>query len=225
MLELVVDAVLRGTRDLGTIAKSLGVTAGVVRSLLHGLEGLEVRGDEVVVTDNVSLAVSALARGVPLRTVSRHLTWREFEEEVRRVLEAYGFVTFRNVSLTRGGRRLEVDVIGFSRSYALIVDCKHWKASAVSRLTPAAVRHRERAVALLRSVRFAELAVRGGFVRGYAIPVLVTLASSYRGVLEGVTVVPVQHLRGFLNELDTVVYELPRHAYRAPRGGLAAQPR
>lgn len=212
MLELVLESILKGTNDVNSLAKIYGVSRGQLRELLKGLDGISLSEERIVIDNKVRLIVSALNRGVPPNLLSRYLTWREFEDEVSRILSVNGYTVYSNL-IFRTTRRWQVDVVAFSGSKILVIDCKHWKKVSKYGLEDAASNHYQRALGLSKSVKLAELALKSNFEEGHLIPVIVVLSSSYKGIMNGVFVVPIQYFEGFLREIDFVTEEAEKISF------------
>lgn len=86
-------------------------------------------------TPDEKLAGLALcARGERPETVSKALSWKDFEGFCSEILRSRGFLVRENVMLRKP--RAQVDVFAASRSLSLAVDCKHWaRAPSHSSLT------------------------------------------------------------------------------------------
>jgi len=216
------ELLLRGRcESLEELSKALGRPREAVASLLRKLGGVEVvEGGRVVVKSRVLLAASAVELGASPHIVSSLLSWKEFEEEVARILEAFGASCTTNFRITLP-RRLEADVVAVKGASVLVVDCKHWssRVSSPSKLEAAASRHAERVELLASSRDFVKLSCReappGACVRAY--PIVVTLAQKSWGQVAGAVVVPISKLRGFLEEFEGLKYDLPHKVIECPK--------
>ena len=207
----VVEVLLReGTRDcidLEEISKKLftrrTLVERAVERLLEAQGGvfLERRGDCVVVKDALGLALAAVRLGVPENVVARGLDWRLFEEYAARALREAGYSVYRGLRVAgRGG--LELDVLGLGERVGVAIDCKHWEPryTAPSRLREAARRHLERLGRL--EAFWDKLRLPTGCWK--IVPALLVLREHVPRLLEGVLVVPVSRLRGFIEEIPVL---------------------
>ena len=126
------------------------------------------------------------------------MSWGEFEEFTRDILENFDFlVEFRKVFEFRG-RKYEIDVVGHRKDLILCLDCKLYKKgkSRVSALKRQARIHYERTKALekLEGKR--------------CIPIVVTFLDDSLLFEENCIFVPVEKLNDFLNNLDFYLEEL-----------------
>uniref|UniRef100_A0A7J3ZKT1 Restriction endonuclease type IV Mrr domain-containing protein n=1 Tax=Fervidicoccus fontis TaxID=683846 RepID=A0A7J3ZKT1_9CREN len=224
-IEEIARVILQGrARDLAELSRLVGKSSKIVLDELMKLQGVSVEGGIITVSSKVMLAVSAIELGASPLAVSSFLNWREFEEEVKRILEEYGARCTLNFRISRP-KRAQVDVIGVKDNLVLVVDCKHWnpRATSPSRLQHAAEEHKERVGTLARSSEFVRLVCRSitpSFSSSLVLPVLITLSQRTRGVLGGAIIVPIGLLRGFLAEIDSLKYELPHITVRCPRLGM-----
>lgn len=176
--------------ELGRCSELGGRVKPVVRSLVEaGIAELE--GDVLLAPEGIRVlaALQAMREGVDIGSVSRRLTWRDFESLTASVMEGSGFKIWRGF---RVHKVLEVDVIGVDTGFALVIDCKHWMLYSPSKLREAGFRQR------MRVRRLFELGVADGLKFTEALPVLVILQRA--GGLEagGSCIVPVSGLREFI---------------------------
>lgn len=171
---------------------------------------LEEGGEEarICIPNPVEAALEAAKMGAPENLVTRFLDWRSFEAYTAKALEEAGFQVYRNIRVT-WPKPFEVDVVGLDKpaKLAVAVDCKHWnpRNSSPSRLREAARRHRERVEKLARYWW------KTGLPKGKwtIIPALIILREHNTPKLtEGVLVVPVSKIKGFLQELPQLA-QLP----------------
>ena len=76
--------------------------------------------------DRMKLALLALQRGCDIESISKSISWRDFEALTSEVLGVYGYLTKTNIHLSKPSR-IEIDVIGINNKLAIVADCKHWK--------------------------------------------------------------------------------------------------
>ena len=135
----------------------------------------------------------AINGNITVESLSKLLTWDQFEKLTALIVESNGFSVNLNYRI---GRR-EIDVLAHNGRYLLGIDCKHWKRMSGSAISRAAQMQKERVRLALRS--FKEL-------RGIAV--IVTLYDGGYFLINGVPVVPIDKLIGFLNELDGYINQL-----------------
>lgn len=139
------------------------------------------------------IAVTLVSIGVDPETVSKALSWRDFESFCADIVRAEGYEARENVTLTKP--RAQIDVIARSDSFVITMDCKHW-----SRLGPSALRTIARAQ-LRRSRLVREQKGTGRLPIASAV---LTLFDHKVRFAEGVAIVPVMALRSFLQSLESV---------------------
>ncbi len=210
-LSLIIDSLLRsGSLELKLLSSAYGVQYDVLKSALMKLDGLSIQDEKVVVDNRLALSLSFIRMGGDPLIVSRHLTWRDFEEEVSRLLIGFGYKVVRGYRL-KTPRRGEIDVLASSDKCNVIsIDCKHWsyRSMSKSKLIYAARRHLERTGCLQRDLFLKNILVEKCMKKSvFVVPVLVTLHEKLMGVLEGVVIVPIFYFRSFINEL----YKLPEN--------------
>lgn len=145
-------------------------------------------------SDRLYAAMLALQMGCDIEQVSEHLSWRDFEKLAAEVLGSLGYQTQTNVQLTNP--RMEVDVVGVSSSFAIAVDCKHWKRNNLSSIASFSKKQAARAERLLdRKVSL-------------AVPMILTLHSESVSFTGGVPVVPVHKFRSFVVEVKGFLPEI-----------------
>ncbi|MEZ0247708.1 MAG: nuclease-related domain-containing protein [Thermoproteus sp.] len=139
------------------------------------------------------LIYRALERGVQLdlSSLSRQLSWQEFEEVILHILEGWGYSARRGVRLNCGGHRAEFDVVAWSKKYVLAIEAKHWKYGG-GKWAEVARSHAEKTRRCLEGLR--PLAPR-------VVPIVVTL-TSIGAVVEGVPVLSISLLPDFLRNID-----------------------
>ncbi|MGC9072362.1 MAG: restriction endonuclease [Acidilobus sp.] len=198
---------LGGCPTLDAIAGASGLTQSRVRLYLEELApsgGVEPLGDGACVVNKALLVAYAIRLGADPTRLSRHLSWRDFEVLVATALSEAGFTVVRGLRLPgKGG--MEIDVTGAKGRLGVAVDCKRWayRVSSPSRITTAARAQRVRAERLaLKWDEFGLPPVR------VIVPALVVLREDLPRFAEGVAVVPALALRGFIEELDSVVGEV-----------------
>lgn len=137
-------------------------------------------------------ALVALKLGVTPGTVARHLGWKDFERFCALIFRSRGYEVRENITLTKP--RAQIDVIATGSSYVLCVDCKRWKKD----LAPAALRRiasaQKRRSALLRANRKELKPI---------LSAILSLSAPAGSFVDGVAVVPIGALTGFLDSLES----------------------
>ena len=81
--------------------------------------------------DKMKLAMLALQRGCDIESISKSISWKDFEALTSEILGLYGYLTKTNIRLSKPSR-IEIDVIGINNNkLAIVADCKHWKRSSL----------------------------------------------------------------------------------------------
>ncbi len=127
-----------------------------------------------------------------LETVSEESVWQNFERLAAFIFEQNNFRVKVNTVKTLNKKRRQYDVIAWKNDQTFLVECKKWAGNRyrLSALKKAIEQHKER-------TSFYE-----GITQVEAIPIIVTLIEEEIHVYEGVPIVPVSKLDGFINELD-----------------------
>jgi len=136
----------------------------------------------------VLAALAQIRAGRDPESVSKGLTWSEFEEFCAEAIEAAGYAVRRNVILRRPRRQL--DILAESPTMGLSIDCKHWRRSVGTATL-------ER-LASAQAERTRQYKARLDAPEKGILPVLLTLVDNGARVVRGVPVVPLFALRDFL---------------------------
>ncbi|MGC9117397.1 MAG: NERD domain-containing protein [Thermoproteus sp.] len=128
-----------------------------------------------------------------LAKLSRLLSWQDFEEVLMYIFEGWGYSVQRGVRLDCGGRRVEFDVVAWSRERVLVVEAKHWKYGG-GRWATVARSHLEKVAGCLDKLK--SLAPR-------VLPVVITL-TFISDIVEGVPVLSIALLADFLRNIDNL---------------------
>jgi len=127
-----------------------------------------------------------------LETISEESVWQNFERLAAFIFEQNDFRVKVNTVKTLNKKRRQYDVIAWKNNQTFLVECKKWAGNRyrLSALKKAVEQHKERTT-------FYE-----GITQVEAVPVIVTLIEEEIRVYEGVPIVPVSKLNGFIGELD-----------------------
>jgi len=190
------------------INKELRVPASLVERLLRKLQSddlIYLHGSIVQASSvqRLRLAVRGLESGGDIERVSGFLQWKEFEGMAAVALESNGYTVVRNLHFKHGGRRWEIDIVGWKSPIVVCLDCKDWhhglQGSAAEKI---AEQQTERTRALVMSLP--NPAVKIEFLScGTAkfVPAVLSLTFDKFKFYKGVPVVPVLQLQDFLNQL------------------------
>ena len=191
------------------------VASDIAGKLLKRLENeglITIRNDFVEATgDNrLRLAVKAISLGADVEHVSLLLRWQEFEDIAAVALERNGYITAKNVRFKHGGRKWEIDVVGFRKPLVLCVDCKRWQRgltpSALGKIVEAQV---TRARALADTLPSPSLKLECVKWSGAKfVPIILSLVPSSFKFYDEVPVVSVLQLQDFLVQLPAYVGSL-----------------
>jgi hypothetical protein len=130
-----------------------------------------------------------------LAVVSEEVVWQNFERLAAFIFEKNNFRVKVNTVKTYQKTKRQYDVIAWKGNQTFLVECKKWAGNRyrLSAVKKAVEQHKERA------------AFYAVVTNEDAIPLLVTLIEEEIRFYEGVPIVPVQKLNGFVNELDGYV--------------------
>ena len=132
-----------------------------------------------------------------LETVSEEVIWQNFERLAAFIFEKNDFEVSVSTVATKHKTRRQYDVIARKSDRTFLAECKKWAGNRyrLSALKKAVEQHKERTL------------FYAAVTNEEAIPLLVTLIEEEIQVYEGVPIVPVQKLNGFVNELDRYAQE------------------
>jgi len=174
---------------------------------------LQVNAEGKIVVDRekrIDLAMLLTEQGMEIADVVDLLTWKDFEGLVASILSENSFICTE--SFRRRGnshiKGMEIDVIGIRGHVALSVDAKMWsvRGGKASALRAAAEKQKERTNRLSTQLQQLSKKVLSMTKGQYTIfPVMVTWLVEEVEMHEGVPVVPVFKLNGFIQDFE--VYE------------------
>jgi Restriction endonuclease len=130
-----------------------------------------------------------------LAMVSEEVVWQHFERLAAFIFEKNGFRVKVNTVKTHQKTKRQYDVIAWKGNQTFLAECKKWAGNRyrLSAVKKAVEQHKERTT------------FYAAITNEDAIPLLVTLIEEDIRFYEGVPIVPVQKLNGFVNELDGYV--------------------
>jgi len=167
---------------------------------------VRMSASELLVLNPLELALLLVERGVELRRISEHLSWRDFEVFSSRILEEFGYIVERSVKLT-SPVRFEIDVLGVDpvSGLTLVIDCKHWSLMVKSRLVEAAERHFERTFKLVRYYSRVKQKYRVLDKASRLVPLIVTLTAPGIRVHSNVLLVSIREFPTLLRDIHLVL--------------------
>jgi hypothetical protein len=130
-----------------------------------------------------------------LSVVSEEVVWQHFERLAAFIFEKNNFSVKVNTVKTHNKTKRQYDVIAWKGNQTFLVECKKWAGNRyrLSAMKKAVEQHKERTL------------FYAAVTNEDAIPLLVTLIEEEIRVYEGVPIVPVQKLNGFVSEFDGYV--------------------
>jgi hypothetical protein len=152
--------------------------------------------------DRMKLAILALQRGCDIESISKSISWRDFEALTSEVLVLYGYLTKTNIRLSKPSR-IEIDVIGINNKLAIVADCKHWKRYSLSSISSYAEKQIERTRILFRAKRRTKQ-----YNITHAIPIILTLYSIDVRFIDGVPIVPISKFKSFIEDVSLYLSEI-----------------
>ena len=166
---------------------SKATTMEVVNYLVNQGIG-QLSGGSVVFSgkDKLETIVLAMNKGCDPERLSRKIQWKDFELFTSQLIESAGYSFERNVILTKP--RIQIDVIGFYRKIALLIDCKHWMKINGFNIGKFSSNQIRRAEIFLEKRKDVES----------AIPIIVTLYEYNCNFFDRVPIVPISKFKEFL---------------------------
>ena len=153
--------------------------------------------------DRMKLAMLALQRGCDIESISKSISWKDFEALTSEILGLYGYLTKTNIRLSKPSR-IEVDVIGINNNkLAIVADCKHWKRYSLSSISSYAEKQIERTKILSRAKRRTK---QDNIA--HAIPIILTLYSVDVEFIDGVPIVPISKFKSFIEDVSLYLSEI-----------------
>ena len=174
---------------------------------------LHVNGEGKIVVDRekrIDLAMLLTEQGMEIADVVNLMTWKDFEGLVASIFSENSFMcteSFRRRG-TSDIKGMEIDVIGIRGRMALSVDAKMWsvRGGKTSALRTAAEKQKERTNRLTTQLEQLSKKIPSMTKGQYTIfPVMVTWLVEEVEMHEGVPVVPVFKLNGFIQDFE--IYE------------------
>jgi hypothetical protein len=146
--------------------------------------------------DKLYTILLAMKQGCDPERLSKKIQWNDFELFTSLLMASAGYSYERNVVLTN--HRIQIDVIGFYRKIALLIDCKHWMKIYGFNISKFSSNQIRRAEVFLDKRKDVES----------AIPIIVTLHEYNYNFFDKVPIVPISRFKEFLQNfplyLDTL---------------------
>ena len=152
--------------------------------------------------DKMKLAMLALQRGCDIESISKSVSWKDFEALASEILSLCGYLTRTNIRLSKPSR-IEIDVIGVNQKLAIVADCKHWRRYSISSISSYAEKQTQRIKILFKA--------KGRTKQGYiarAIPIILTLYSMDVEFIDGVPIVPISKFKSFIEDVSLHLSEI-----------------
>jgi hypothetical protein len=151
--------------------------------------------------DRMKLSLLALQKGCDIESISRSLSWKDFEALTSEILVLNGYSTKTNVHFSIP-RRMQIDVIGANNNLAIVADCKHWKRYSLSSISAYVEKQIRRTKILCRARK------RIRYNISQAIPIILTLYSMDVKLIDGVPIVPISKFKSFIEDVSLYLSEI-----------------
>ena len=136
--------------------------------------------------DKLDTLLLAMKQGCDPERLSKIILWKDFELFTSLLIESAGYSYERNVVFTNP--RIQIDVIGFYRKIALLIDCKQWMkihGFNISKFSSNQIRRTEVFLDKRKDVES-------------AIPIIVTLHEYDYSFFDKIPIVPISRFNEFL---------------------------
>lgn len=208
----VVEELLRlGDTSVEELARRTKISPEDLTLILSSLPGVVVEKDRIKVGNKLLLVIEGVKKGLPVKRLSRYISWRDFEKLSAEILSAHGYSVYTNVIMTKPVR-LEIDVVGVDvgSGKTLVIDCKHWiHGLSKSMLYDVGRKHYDRVKKFLKYLDWITRKYPLLKKVKYAVPVVVTLTTpKIRNIDNRVIVVNIGELNNFLQDFYLVLDEL-----------------
>jgi Holliday junction resolvase-like predicted endonuclease len=197
------------------VAMDANVPVHATNNVLRGLHkvGLvECENEKIEVSSNqrIKLAIHAINVGTDIERVCKVLEWKEFENFTATAFETNNFAVKRRFRFKASGRRWEIDVLAYSESIVVCVDCKCWRRGwGNSAITKVAAAQAQRTQVLAKSPYSLQRRIGlYGYKEALLIPVILSLFPGLVKFYNKVPVVPILQLQNFLDEFHGHISEL-----------------
>ena len=143
-------------------------------------------------SDRIKLAIHVLKNGIDIESISKILSWRDFEAFASEILNLSGYEIERNVRLNKP-HRVEIDVVGTFKSTkrVVLIDCKHWHRNDLKLISMYAAKQIHRASVFMSNRKDVT----------YSIPLILTLYPVASKMVEKVPIVPIREFVSFVDAM------------------------
>jgi len=138
--------------------------------------------------DKLDTILLAMRHGCDPEDLSKKLKWNDFELFTSLLIESVGYTYERNVVFSKP--RIKIDVIGFYRKIALLIDCKHWMKMYDFNVLRFSLNQTKRAQIFMDKRRDIDA----------AIPVIVTFHEYKYNFSNKIPIVPISRFKQFLQD-------------------------
>ena len=136
-------------------------------------------------------ALVAMKLGLTPGTVARHLDWRDFERFCALFFRSRGYEVIENLTLKKP--RAQIDLVAIGPSYAVCVDCKRWKKGHSPSLLRRLAADQKRRSRLYRKALGNQKPI---------LSAILSLSAPSGDFVEGVAIIPIGALSGFLDSVE-----------------------
>ena len=169
--------------------KSKTTTSELLKFLIKlGIGNLSKDSISFSKKDKLETVLFLIKQGYDPERLSKKLLWSDFELFTSLLIKSAGYTFERNVVFTKP--RIQIDVIGFYKNIAFLVDCKHWMKIYdvnVSRIS-------------LNQIRRAQIFLNKRKDVEAAIPIIVTLHECECNFFDNIPIVPILKFEQFLQD-------------------------
>ena len=136
--------------------------------------------------DKLDTILLAMRQGCDPEDLSNKLRWNDFELFTSLLIESVGYAYEPNVIFNNP--RIQIDVIGFYRKIALLIDCKHWMKMHDFNVLRFSLNQTKRARIFLDKRKDVDA----------AIPIIVTFHEYKYNYSNKIPIVPISRFKQFL---------------------------
>jgi hypothetical protein len=154
---------------------------------------IRIKGNKIDISsfNKLSIALLAIRNGADVVKICGKINWHDFELFSSEIMKYHGYRVYTNFRLKNPRR--EIDVIGIKSQKALLVDCKHWKKTFLSRLEEIVDKQKKRSMFFLQK---SNMEIENAF------PIILTLLPNEFQFVNDVPIVSIDKLNSFLLDFD-----------------------
>lgn len=219
-IQLILNTILKhivssGKVEVETVSKETGLSENFIKDIIKDF-GIELDANTIK-ADPTTIIIKGWMRGFDIVQFALSIGWHELEKLCGDIFKRAGYEVALNFRFKEGGKRHEIDLIALHGETLFVIDCKRWSRTRTTALKNAALAQKERAGAFSRYIARNGLALvsTSNTVRVY--PMVISVFSPQIKVYEGVLVVNLYQLKGFLAEVENYLYGLDFFETRIPR--------